>query len=83
MKVKWATYSQTEDKVTSFGFVEFSFDDEEPVRWDGAIGKNDIYGPYFQFGVYTGSGNVEVHHSGYQMTLNHRNALISFDPGQP
>jgi hypothetical protein len=83
LKVKWATYSQTDDKVTSSGFVEFSFDDEEPVRWDGPIGKNDIYAPYFQFGVYTGSGDVEVHHSGHQMTINKRNSLIPFAPEQP
>ena len=79
-KVKWPTYSKTEDKVTSSGFVEFSFDDEKPVRWEGPVGKNDVYAPYFQFGVYTGSGDVEVHHSGYQMTVNKKNDLIPFGP---
>lgn len=77
---KWATYSQKEDKVTSEGFVKFCFDDEKEVTWNGPIGKNDIYAPYFQFGVYTGSGNVEVHHTNYQMTINKRNTLVPFNP---
>jgi heparin lyase len=82
MEVKWATYSKTEDRLTSSGYVKFWFDDELVADWEGPIGKNDVYGPYFQFGVYTGGGNIEVHHSGYRMQILKKNTLIPFNPDE-
>ena len=69
LEIKYATYSETEDKVLESGYAKFWVNGKLEADYQGAIGKNDQFPPYFQHGVYTGRG-MAVDHSGYRYLVN-------------
>ncbi|MCG8306895.1 MAG: polysaccharide lyase [Cytophagales bacterium] len=52
VKIKYTKYSTTEDKVLESGRVQVWMNDEKVADWNGDVGKNDLHGPYFKFGIY-------------------------------
>ncbi|QZT37473.1 polysaccharide lyase [Halosquirtibacter xylanolyticus] len=52
VEIKYSTYSKTEDLSTSKGRVKVWINNKMVADWKGYVGKNDIQGPYFKFGIY-------------------------------
>jgi len=70
VKIKYSEYSQTEDKVLSSGFVQVWMNDKQVADWKGDIGKNDLHGPYFKFGIYKpGKDGFKVDCKDYVQTI--------------
>jgi hypothetical protein len=45
-------------------------DEQSVTDWNGQIGKNDIHGPYFKFGIYKpGPDGFRVDQSAYQFRV--------------
>lgn len=69
LEVKYATYADKEDRVLESGHAKFWVNGELEADYQGPIGKNDKFAPYYQFGVYTGKG-MQIDHSNYKFFVN-------------
>lgn len=70
VRIKYSKYSTTEDKVLEPGSVEVWMNHEKVADWKGNIGKNDIHGPYFKFGIYKpGTKGFKVDCSDYKQSI--------------
>lgn len=52
VKIKYSRYDPNDDKVLESGNVDVWMNGELVANWNGDVGKNDLQGPYFKFGIY-------------------------------
>lgn len=70
VRIKYSKYSSTADEVLKSGSVEVWMNDEKVADWKGNVGKNDIHGPYFKFGIYKpGTNGFKVDCSDYKQSI--------------
>jgi hypothetical protein len=70
VRIKYSEYSTLADEVLSPGSVDVWMNGKPVAAWQGNIGKNDILGPYFKFGIYKpGKTGFKVEHAAYCRTI--------------
>ncbi|WP_163935034.1 heparin lyase I family protein [Paraferrimonas sp. SM1919] len=70
VEIHYSEYSLAEDEVLTPGHIKIWLDGKMVADWQGNIGKNDILGPYFKFGIYKpGRNGIMVEHSNYQRQI--------------
>lgn len=70
VRIRYSEYSTFADKVLSPGSVDVWMNGKHVAAWRGNIGKNDILGPYFKFGIYKpGKDGFKVDHATYRRTI--------------
>lgn len=70
VRIHYSEYAADADRVTGPGRVTVWMNGKQVADWKGNIGKNDILGPYFKFGIYKpGPDGFKVDHSGYKRTI--------------
>ncbi|MDO5980030.1 heparin lyase I family protein [Flavivirga spongiicola] len=52
VKIKYSKYSKIADEVLKSGGIQVWMNGEKVADWKGNIGKNDLHGPYFKYGIY-------------------------------
>jgi hypothetical protein len=81
VKIKYSKYDPNADKVITKGKVEVWMNDEKVTDWDGDVGKNDIHGPYFKFGIYKpGENGFKVDCREYKQTIDRKPTAIHSTP---
>jgi heparin lyase len=70
VRIRYSEYSAEADEVLSPGSVDVWMNGKQVAAWKGNIGKNDILGPYFKFGIYKpGKTGFNVDHAAYRRTI--------------
>ena len=70
IRIRYSEYSTLADEVFSPGSVDAWMNGKQVAAWRGNIGKNDILGPYFKFGIYKpGKDGFAVDHAAYRRTI--------------
>jgi hypothetical protein len=70
VRIHYSEYAADDDRVTASGRVTVWMNGEQVADWKGNIGKNDILGPYFKFGIYKpGPDGFKVDHAAYKRTI--------------
>ncbi|MHC4994821.1 MAG: heparin lyase I family protein [Planctomycetota bacterium] len=77
VRIQYSIYDPNTREPMAPGRVQVWIDDERVTDWHGHIGKNDLHGPYFKFGIYKpGPDGFKVDQSGYRFEVieegNHR-----------
>ena len=70
VQIKYSKYSRTADEVLESGFVKVWMNGEQVGNYIGDVGKNDVHGTYFKFGIYKPSPNgFKVDCKNYKQTI--------------
>lgn len=70
VQIKYCKYSQEADEVLEPGYVMVWMNGELVGYHQGLVGKNDIHGPYFKFGIYKPQPNgFKVDCKDYKQTI--------------
>ncbi|MCT4672148.1 MAG: polysaccharide lyase [Prolixibacteraceae bacterium] len=68
--ISYSTYDLNSDRVLKSGGVKVWVDGQLEADWKGDVGKNDIYGPFFKFGIYKPKPNgFKVDCSSYEQVI--------------
>jgi hypothetical protein len=70
VRIHYSEYAADDDRALTSGSATVWMNGEQVADWQGNIGKNDIQGPYFKFGIYKpGETGFEVDHAAYRRTI--------------
>lgn len=70
VQIKYSKYSDTKDQVLKSGGVKVWIKGEKVADYKGDVGKNDLHGPYFKFGIYKpGPAGFKVDCSDFKQTI--------------
>jgi heparin lyase len=70
VQIKYTKYSTEADEVLESGFVKVWMNGEQVADYKGDVGKNDLHGTYFKFGIYKPSPNgFKVDCKNYKQTI--------------
>jgi heparin lyase len=70
VRIQYSEYAANDDKVVTPGAVTLWINGSQVADWKGNVGKNDLLGPYFKFGIYgAGEGGFQVDHAGCKRTI--------------
>jgi len=82
VRIRYSEYDLDADRVLTQGAVAVWLDGKPVADWKGNVGKNDLHGPYFKFGIYKpGDEGLEVEHAAYRRTIDRtRKSPVPPDP---
>jgi heparin lyase len=70
VRIQYSAYDPNNREPLAPGRVQVWIDEQSVTDWNGQIGKNDIHGPYFKFGIYKpGPDGFRVDQSAYQFRV--------------
>ena len=70
VRIRYSEYAPNADEALSPGAVTVWMDGKQVAAWKGNVGKNDILGPYFKWGIYKpGPAGFRVDHAAYRRTI--------------
>lgn len=70
VRIKYSAYDPNTREPLAPGRAQVWIDGQQVADWNGHVGKNDINGPYFKFGIYKpGPDGFKVDQSGYEFRV--------------